>query len=202
MCWERWGGGLWYFPLVNQHLSRGGVRKKTLRWSGGGFKKIKGKNKEIIIAHPLDKLWMLPKVYIFQEFAEGLLSICFCWIFQNVHLSKVSVAVSHKVNLPSCVAWWPLCHKVNLQTCVAQRSLGYKGSLPRCEARWCRFIMTCDIFGTGKTNILGLCYSFGKTYKQPTVAPLKSLKSTYTLDQTTALIEMDHTISLAFKAFS
>ena len=27
----------------------GGVRKKTLRWSGGGFKKMKGKNKEIII---------------------------------------------------------------------------------------------------------------------------------------------------------
>ena len=26
----------------------------------GGFKKIKGKTKEIIIAHPLDKLWMLP----------------------------------------------------------------------------------------------------------------------------------------------
>ena len=39
--------------------------------------------------------------------------------------------------------------------------------------------MTCDIFGTGQTNILGLCYLFGKTYKQPTVAPLKSLKSTH-----------------------
>ena len=32
----------------------------------------------------------LCKVYIFQEFAEGLLSIS---IFQNVHLSKVSAAV-------------------------------------------------------------------------------------------------------------
>ena len=58
----------------------------------------------------------------------------------------------------------PLCHKVNL---------------PRCEARRRRFIMTCDIFGTGQTNILGLCYLFRKTYKQPTVAPLKSLKSTH-----------------------
>ena len=37
-----------------------GGQKKTLGWSGGGFKKIKGKNKEIIIVHPLDKLWMLP----------------------------------------------------------------------------------------------------------------------------------------------
>ena len=41
--------------------------------------------------------------------------------------------------------------------------------------------MTCDIFefDTGQTNILGLCYLLGKTYKQPTVAPLKSLKSTH-----------------------
>ena len=38
----------------------GGGQKKPLRWSGGGFKKMKGKNKEIIIAHPIDKLWMLP----------------------------------------------------------------------------------------------------------------------------------------------
>ena len=35
----------------------------------------------------------LRKAYIFQEFAEGLLSICVGWIFQNVHLSKVSAAV-------------------------------------------------------------------------------------------------------------
>ena len=35
----------------------------------------------------------LRKAYIFQEFAEGLLSICVCWIFQSVHLSKVSAAV-------------------------------------------------------------------------------------------------------------
>ena len=27
------------------------------------------------------------------------------------------------------------------------------------------FILTCDVFGTGKTNILALCYLFGKTYK-------------------------------------
>ena len=37
-------------------LEGGGGQKKTLRLSGGGFKKMKGKNKEIIIAHPLDKL--------------------------------------------------------------------------------------------------------------------------------------------------
>ena len=53
----------------------------------------------------------------------------------------------------------PLCHKVNL---------------PRCEARRRRFIMTCDIFGTGQTNILGLSYLFGKTYKQVFFAQMTS----------------------------
>ena len=53
-------GGLWYFPLINQHLLRGGSEKKPWDYQGG-FKKMKGKKKEIIIAHPLDKLWMLPK---------------------------------------------------------------------------------------------------------------------------------------------
>ena len=33
------------------------------------------------------------KAHIFQEFSEGLLSSCVCWIFQSVHLSKVSAAV-------------------------------------------------------------------------------------------------------------
>ena len=33
----------------------------------GGFKKMKGKNKEIIIAHPLDKLWMLPDTIVFAK---------------------------------------------------------------------------------------------------------------------------------------
>ena len=60
-----------------------------------------------------------------------------------------------------------------------RRLLYHKVNLPSCVARRRRFIMTCDVFGTGQTNILGLCYLFGKTYKQPTVAPLKSLKSTH-----------------------
>ena len=33
----------------------------------------------------------------------------------------------------------------------------------RYETRRRHFIITCDIFGTGQTNILGLCYIFGKT---------------------------------------
>ena len=49
------------FPLINQHLLRGGVRKKTPEMIRGASKKWKEKiNRGIIIAHPLDKLWMLP----------------------------------------------------------------------------------------------------------------------------------------------
>ena len=58
----------------------------------------------------------------------------------------------------------PFCHKVNLPSCVARRR---------------QWIMTCDIFGTGQTNTLTLCYLLGKTYKPAhSSATLKSLKST------------------------
>ena len=40
-----------------------------------------------------ERLPNLRKAYIFQEFAEGLLSICVCWIFQSVHRSNVSATV-------------------------------------------------------------------------------------------------------------
>ena len=97
-----------------------------------------------------------------------------------------------------------LCHKVNLQSYVARPPLYHKVNLQRCEARRRHFILSCDILGKGQTNILGLCYLFGKTHKQPTVAPLKSLKSTHSTKlQQHALIETDHTISLTFTgAFS
>ena len=86
----------------------------------------------------------------------------------------------HKINLPSCVARRPLCLKIKLPSFAARRPLCHKFNLPRCQARRRHFIMTCDIFGTGQTNILSLClYLFGKTYKQPTGAPLRSQKSTH-----------------------
>ena len=66
----------------------------------------------------------------------------------------------------------PLCHKVNLPKCVAQRR---------------QWIMTCDIFGTGQTNILTLCYLLGKTYKpahcSATLESLKSTRSTKLLEK-------------------
>ena len=63
-----------------------------------------------------------------------------------------------------CVARQPLCHKVNLAWCEARRR---------------QLIMTCDIFGTGQTNTLTLCYLLGKTYKPAhSSATLESLKST------------------------
>ena len=67
---------------------------------------------------------------------------------QLVNLPSSAVVVPHKVNLPSCV--------------VGRRPLYHKVNQPGCEARRCHFIMTCDIFGTGKMNILALCYLFEK----------------------------------------
>ena len=65
--------------------------------------------------------------------------------------SSSAAVVPHKVNLPSCeVTQWTLCDKVSLRRREARRRL---------------FFLTCDIFGTGQTNILALCYLFGKTYK-------------------------------------
>ena len=123
----------------------------------------------------------LLKVYYRSVLAES---------FKTFIFQKFRRSLCHKVNLLSCVArrplrhklnlaGRPLCHKVNLQSCVARRPLCHKVNLPSCEAWRHRLIMTCDIFGTGQTNILGLCHLFGKTYKQPTVAPLKSLKLTH-----------------------
>ena len=107
----------------------------------------------------------LLKVYYRSVFAES---------FKTFIFQKFRRPLCHKVNLPSCVARRPLCHKVNLQSCVARRPLCHKVNLPRCEARRRRFIMTCDIFGTRQTNILSLCYLFGKTYKQVFFAQMTS----------------------------
>ena len=109
------------------------------------------------------KVLNLRKAYIFKSLLKVFFRSVFAKCFKTFIFQKFRQPLCHKVNLLSCVAWRPLYHKVNL---------------PRCEARWHHFIMTCDIFGTRQTNILGLCYLFRKTYKQPTVAPLKSLKST------------------------
>ena len=100
----------------------------------------------------------------------------------------------HKVNLPSCVGRQPLCHKVNLLRCEARRPLCHKVNLQRCEARRRYLIMTCDIFGTGQTNIFALCYLFGKTYKPAySSATLKSLKSTHSIKLLKKLLTWAHT---------
>ena len=50
------GGGAMIFSFDKSTSLEGGVQKKTPEMIRGDFKKKKGKNKEIIIAHPLDKL--------------------------------------------------------------------------------------------------------------------------------------------------
>ena len=56
------GGGAMIFSFDKSTSLEGGGQKKKPWDYQGGSKKMKGKNKEIIIAHPLDKLWMLPHV--------------------------------------------------------------------------------------------------------------------------------------------
>ena len=93
----------------------------------------------------------------------------------------------HKVNLLSCLARRPLFHKVNLQRCEAWwRPLSHKVNLPRCEARWYHFIMTCDLFGTGQTDILALCYLLEKTW--PAHSSATQATEINTLDQITGKV--------------
>ena len=55
----------------------------------------------------------------------------------------------------------------------------YRDVAQRCEARRRHLIITFDIFGTGQTNTLTVCYLLGKTYKPAhSNATLESLKST------------------------
>ena len=71
------------------------------------------------------------KAYIFQEFAEGLLSMRVCWIFQSVQHPACTLLV-HASMEPDCLARRPLCHKVNLLSCVARRPLCHKVNLSSC----------------------------------------------------------------------
>ena len=91
-------------------------------------------------------LLKLRKAYIFQEFAE----VYYRSVFAESFKAYILPANASAVVVPQSMI-----------------------NLPRCEARRHHFIMTWNIFGTERTNILGLCYLFGKTYKQTSVAPLK-----------------------------
>ena len=116
--------------------------------------------------------------HIFQHGSSlSLENVCDYWCMHQTGFSSAAVmpqskftelcssaAVLSQSKFTSCVARQPLCHKVNLL---------------RCEARQCHLTITCDIFGTGQTNTLTLCYLIGKTYKSAhRSATLESLKST------------------------
>ena len=114
-----------------------------------------------MVRHCLWKMCAIPGACI----KPGLVRLPLCHKVNLLsHVARQPLS-GHRVNLPSCVARRPLCHKVNLPSCVARQPLCHKVNLPRCEARRRHLIMTCDIFGTGQTNTLTLCYLLGKTYK-------------------------------------
>ena len=144
------------------------------------------------------------KAFIFQKFAVkfyfglslhifhhgsslSLENVCDSWYMPCNNPGLVRRPLCHKVNLPSCVARRPLCHKGNIPSCVARQPLCHKVNLRRGEARRHHLIMTCDIFGTGQTNTLTLCYLLEKTYKpvhgSATLESLKSTRSTKLLEK-------------------
>ena len=110
---------------------------------------------------------------------------------KSIEVCSSAAVVPHKVNLQSCVVGRrPLCHKVNLPRCETRRRLCQSKSTAMWSSAAPSGIMTCDIFGTGQTNILALCYLIGKTCKPAySSATLKSLKSTlsWTLHSTKLL---------------
>ena len=119
------------------------------------------------------------KAFIYQKFV-GYFTLDYAFIFFSMvrHCLWKMCATPGACIKPGLVRQ-PLCHKVNLPSCVARQPLCHKVNLPRCEARRRHLIMTCDIFGTGQTNTLTLCYLLGKTYKPAhSSATLESLKST------------------------
>ena len=119
-------------------------------------------------------------LHIFQHGSSlSLENVRDSWCIHQTGFILVRRPLCYEVNLPSCVARRPLCHKVNLPSCIARQPSCHKVNLPRCEAQPRHLIMTCDIFGTGQTNTLTLCYLLGKTYKPAhSSATLESLKST------------------------
>ena len=126
-------------------------------------------------------------LHIFQHGSSlSLENVCDYWCMHQTGFSSAAVmpqskftelcssaAVLSQSKFTSCVARQPLCHKVNL---------------PRREARRRHLTMTCDIFGTGQTNTVTLCYLLGKTYKSAhSSATLEASRVTEinTLDQIT-----------------
>ena len=129
---------------------------------------------------------------LFQKFAPWVLF--YFGLNLHIFLWKMSATPGACIK-PGCLARRPLCHRVNLPSCVARRPLFHKLNLPRCGAWRRHFIMTCeccDIFSTGQTNILDLCYLFGKTW--PAQSSATQATEINTLDETTGkVIDVSHT---------
>ena len=104
-------------------------------------------------------------VFVKRSSFKSVLNLCKAYIFKSLLKVYYPSVFAESFNTFIFQKFRRLsCHKVNLTSCVARRLLCHKVNLPRCEAQRRHFIMTCDILGTEQTNILGLCYLFGKTY--------------------------------------
>ena len=118
------------------------------------------------------KFYFRLSLHIFQHgSALSLENVCDSWCMHQIGFSSAAVVPRSKFT--------ELCSSATVVSQIARQSLCHRVNLPRCEAWRRHLIMTCDIFGTGQTNTLTLCYLLGKTYKPAhSSATLESLKST------------------------
>ena len=117
-------------------------------------------------------------LHIFQHGSSlSLENVCDYWCMHQTGFSSAAVMPQSKfTQLCSSAA---VLSQSKFTSCVARQQLCHKVNLPRWEARRGHLTMTCDIFGTGQTNTVTLCYLLGKTYKSAhSSATLESLKST------------------------
>ena len=153
----------------------------------------------------------LRKVYIFHEFAEGLLSICVCWIIKILLSTKPSYFSAFLWKIcptpgacikPGWLPQRPLYHKVNLLGYVAQRPLCHEVNLPRCSkssGMWrlaALFHHDLWYFQHQTNEHFSSVYviNWAKLINQPTEVPLKSLQSTHSTKLLHGkVIEVSHT---------
>ena len=134
------------------------------------------------------------KVFIFQKFAVKfyfglslhifqhgsslyLGNVCDSWCMHQTGFSSAAVMPQSKFT-ELCSSATVVSQSKSTELC-SRAAVVPQSNLPRSEAWRRHLIMTCDIFGTGQTNTLTLCYFLGKTYKPAhSSATLESLKST------------------------
>ena len=125
-------------------------------------------------------------LHIFQHGSSlSLRNVCDSWCMHQTGFSSAAVMPQSKFT-ELCSSATVVSQSKSTELC-SRAAVVPQSNLPRSEAWRRHLIMTCDIFGTGQTNTLTLCYFLGKTYKpahsSATLESLKSARSTKVLEK-------------------